>query len=136
MRLPLFILLFFFAAGCIRDNKIPKGILPQNEMRKILWDLIRADAYVSDFVAKDSTRNSRTASDTLYQKVFAIHSTTQEIFRKSMTFYEGRPDLLKTVMDSLRIDEKNVQEYQNYIKSPATDSPVQKPRIIKKPVKQ
>lgn len=136
MRLPFFILLLFFVAGCIRDNKIPRGILPQNEMRKVLWDLMRADAYVSDFIAKDSARNSRTASDTLYQKVFAIHSTTQEIFRKSMEFYESRPDLLKTVMDSLRSDEKKVQEYQNYIKSPATDSTGQKPRIIKKPVKQ
>ncbi len=136
MRFPLFILLLLFVAGCIRDNKIPKGILPQNEMRKVLWDMMRADAYVSDFIVKDTTRNSKTESAILYQKIFAIHSTTRETFLKSMAFYESRPDLLKTVMDSLRSDEKRVQEYQNYIKSPATDSTVQKSRIIKKPVKQ
>lgn len=135
MRLSLFIVLFVVAPGCLRDNKIPKGILPQNEMRKIMWDLMRADAYVSDFIMKDSSRNSKTETAILYEKVFNIHSTTEEIFRKSVAFYESRPDLLKTIMDSLRSDEKKVQEYQNYIR-PDADSTLRKNRINKKPVKQ
>ena len=114
MRPALLIILLVFAFGCIRDNKIPKGILPQNEMRKVMWDLMRADAYVADFIMKDSTRDKLAESATLYEKVFRIHGTTEETFRKSVAFYESRPDLLKTIMDSLRIDEKKVQENTNY----------------------
>jgi hypothetical protein len=81
-----------------------------------MWDLMRADAYVSDFIMKDSTRDKKAESAILYEKVFAIHSTTQDAFKKSMTFYESRPDLLKVITDSLRSDEKKVQNYQDYSK--------------------
>jgi len=83
-----------------------------------MWDLMRADAYVSNFIMKDSTRDKNTESGILYEKVFAIHSTTQEAFQKSMTFYESRPDLLKVITDSLRSDEKKVQNYEDYSKKP------------------
>lgn len=128
MKLLLFIFSVFFFSGCIRDNKIPKGILPQNEMRKVMWDLMRADAYVSEVIMKDSTCNKQAESAILYEKVFQIHATTKETFLKSMAFYESRPDLLKLVMDSLRSDEKKVQEYQNYIKRPEDDTTLRKNR--------
>jgi hypothetical protein len=132
MRLFVFIFLLFLVFGCIRDSRIPKGILPQNEMRKIMWDLMRADAYVSDFIMKDSTCDQKAESAILYERIFSIHSTTEETFRKSVAFYESRPDLLKTIMDSLRSDEKRVQEYQNYGKKPEADTTLRKNRIIKK----
>jgi hypothetical protein len=46
----VFLLIFFLTTflGCIRNNRIPKEVLTQNEMRKVMWDLMRADAYVSD----------------------------------------------------------------------------------------
>lgn len=79
-----------------------------------MWDLMRADAYVADFIMKDSTKDLKTESAILYEKVFDIHSTTQEEFKESLTFYESRPDLLKVITDSLRSDEKKVQNYENY----------------------
>ncbi len=81
-----------------------------------MWDLMRADAYVSDFIMKDSTRDKKAESAIFYEKVFALHSTNQEAFNKSMAFYESRPDLLKIITDSLRSDEKKVQTYQDYKK--------------------
>ena len=110
------LLVIFF--GCVRSDKVPKNIISQNEMHKIIWDLMRADAYVSDFIMKDTTRDKNTESGILYEKVFAIHSTTREAFQKSMTFYESRPDLLKVITDSLRSDEKKVQNYEDYNKKP------------------
>lgn len=136
MRMLISILLILFIYGCIRNNKIPSGILAQNEMRKVMWDLMRADAFVSDFIMRDSTCNELAESAMLYEQVFAIHATTEEIFRKSMDFYEGRPDLLKTVMDSLRSDEKRVQENPGQIRRPTADSALRKIRMIKQPVKQ
>ena len=112
MRFSLFIILIILTIGCIQDKKVPKDILSQNEMRKIMWDLMRADAYVSNFIMKDSTKNQKAESAILYEKIFDIHSTTRENFKKSLAFYESRPDLFKAISDSLRSDERNVQQYQ------------------------
>jgi len=104
-------------------------------MRKIMWDLMRADAYVSDFIMKDSTRDKKTESALLYEKIFAIHSTTQEAFKKSMAFYETRPDLLKVITDSLRSDEKRVETYQDYKKPQRLDTTINKAKLNKKLIK-
>lgn len=110
MRFFFFIILLILSFGCIHDKTIPKDVLSQNEMRKIMWDLMRADAYVADFIMKDSTRNQKEESVILYEKIFDIHSTTRETFKKSLAYYESRPDLFKVISDSLRSDERKAQE--------------------------
>jgi len=117
--------------GCIRDNKIPKDVIPQNQMRKIMWDLMRADAYVTDFVMKDSTLDKKAESAKLYEKIFDIHATTQEAFKKSLAFYQSRPDLFKVISDSLRSDEKKSQQYPEE-KKPQIDTTLRKMRLNKK----
>jgi len=131
MRFFLFIIPVILTVGCIQDKKIPKDVLPQNEMRKVMWDLMRADAYVSAFIMKDSTKNPKTESAVLYEKIFDIHSTNQEIFRKSLAFYESRPDLFKAISDSLRIDERKALEYQE-VKKPELDTTYRKMKLNKK----
>jgi hypothetical protein len=131
MRFPLFIILIILTFGCIQDKKIPREVLPQNEMRKIMWDLMRADAYVSAFIMKDSTKNQKAESAILYEKIFDIHSTTRETFKKSLAFYESRPDLFKAISDSLRSDEKKVQHYQDE-KKPELDTTFRKMKLNKK----
>ena len=102
-------------------------------MRKIMWDLMRADAYVADFIMKDSTqhRDQKAESAVLYEQVFDIHSTTKEAFIKSRDFYESRPDLLKAITDSLKSDEKKVQRYNDY-KKPQPDTTTRKLKLNKK----
>ena len=131
MRFFLFISLIILTFGCIQDKKIPKDVLPQNEMRKIMWDLIRADAYVSAFVMKDSTKNQKTESAILYEKIFDIHSTTQETFKKSLTFYQNRPDLFKAISDSLRSDERKALESEE-VKKPELDTTYRKMKLNRK----
>lgn len=102
-----------------------------------MWDLMRADAYIADFIMKDSTRDRNTESAVLYEKVFAIHSTSQQAFNKSMDFYESRPDLLKIITDSLRSDEKKVQTYQDYKKpQQQTDTTAKKLKPNKKLIRK
>jgi hypothetical protein len=120
--------------GCVRNDRIPKNIISQNDMRKIMWDLMRADAYVNDFVIRDSTRDKKAESAVFYEKIFAIHSTTEEAFKRSMAFYETRPDLLKVITDSLRSDEKRVETYQDFKKPQPLDSTIKKAKLIKKPI--
>lgn len=112
---------------------------------------MRADAFVSDYVMKDTTRNQKKESAVLYEQIFNIHSTTREVFKKSLAFYEDHPELLKPIADSLRADEKKAQEYPTstmkvtpdttldkpgLIKKPARDTSLRKTRFIKKPIKQ
>lgn len=136
MRYVAFIFLILSFTACINNKKIPEGIIGQNEMRKLMWELMCADAYVLDFVMKDSSRNQKQESAILYEKIFSLHSTTKETFQKSLAFYESRPDLLKTITDSLRNDEKRVANYGNYQKKSLTDSIHKKTELIKKPVEK
>ncbi|TMI94953.1 MAG: DUF4296 domain-containing protein [Bacteroidetes bacterium] len=131
MRFFLFIIITLNFA-CIKGNKIPKDVIPQNQMRKIMWDLMRADAYVTDFVMKDSTRNQKEESTKLYERIFDIHATTLETFKKSLVFYQSRPDLFKAISDSLRVDEQRSQQYPAEKKSQIIDTTLRKMRFNKK----
>ena len=131
MRFFLFIILIISTFGCKEDNTPPKDVISQNEMRKIMWDLLRADAFVADFIMKDSTCNQKDESAILYEKIFDIHSTNRESFKKSLSFYQSRPDLLKTITDSLRSDEKKAQQYQDE-KKPQPDTTFRKMKLNKK----
>lgn len=126
-------LLFIFFISCVQDKKIPEGIIPQNNMRKIMWDMMRADAYVSEFILKDSTKSKLKESSILYEQIFKLHNVTLNDFRKSISFYETRPDLLKTITDSLRNDERRSIDYQNKQQPrPQADSTFKKMRLSKK----
>lgn len=135
MRFFLFIILTILASGCIQDKKIPHDVLKQDEMRKIMWDLMRADAYVTNFIMKDSTKNQKEESTILYEKIFDIHSTTREAFQKSLAFYQSRPDLFKVISDSLRSDERKAQEYPQ-LKKPEADTTLRKMKFNKKLVEK
>ena len=62
MRILIFILLIFIA-GCIGDKKIPRGIIPQNEMRKIMWDnAIDLYRFPDGYLPEESTLTEGTAA--------------------------------------------------------------------------
>ena len=128
MRFIIIILTLLVFSGCIDKNKVPDGVLGQQQMRLVMWDLMRADEFVNDFVIKDSTKDRKTESIKLYEKIFALHNTSQEEFRKSLTFYESRPDLLKTVTDSLRINQNKAMENPYSSPKPGLDTNKIKPR--------
>ena len=135
MRFFLFIILILTNFACIRDNKIPNDVIPQDQMRKIMWDLMRADAYVTDFIMKDSTRDKKAESVKLYEKIFDIHSTSRETFKKSLAFYQGRPDLFKVISDSLRVDEKKSQQNPEERKL-QLDTTIKKMKLNKKSIEK
>ncbi len=134
MRFFFFIFITIIVFGCVRSKEIPEGILSQNEMRKLMWDLMRADAFVTDFIEKDSTRDKKQESAILYEEIFSLHSTTQEAFKKSVAFYESRPDLFKPIADSLKSDEKKAMEYPE--KKVQLDTTLEKMRLRKSRIKK
>jgi len=103
MRTGLFILSFFlFITGCKSKNKIPVDVLPQYKMQAVLWDVMRADQYLADFVLnKDTSLNKKNESINLYRQIFASHKITKEEFSRSLSYYEMHPELMAVIMDSI-----------------------------------
>ena len=101
-KILLIALVVSFMIGCKSKNAVPNNVLPQKKMQVILWDMMRADQFLADYVLnKDSSLNKTTESLKYYQQIFAIHKTSKEEFQYSFLFYKSHPDLLKAIMDSI-----------------------------------
>ncbi len=91
-------------------------------MRLIMKDIIMAGEYSDQFVAKDSTRPDKMkANQELFEAIFKIHHTTREEVRRSLSFYESRPDLNKEIFDSLAADA-NRRKAELYLPKPLLKS--------------
>ena len=95
------ILLLIISFISCSEKEQKKNILPENEMREIMWDMVRADQYVAAFLPKDSTHSRKDQSIALYEDIFHIHKITREQFKTSFDYYSSRPDLFRPIIDSL-----------------------------------
>ena len=94
------LLLAFLFFSCSEKEK-KAGILSENKMREVMWDMVRADQYVTDFLIKDSTLKQNEESIKLYEEIFHLHKITRQQFQKSLEYYSSRPDLFRPLIDSL-----------------------------------
>jgi len=103
MRRRLFIIFcLFIITGCKNKDRIPAGILPQKKMQAIVWDMMRADQFLTDYVLnKDTSLDKRMQRIKLYSKVFSIHQVSKEQYEESFSYYKSHPALFKILMDSL-----------------------------------
>lgn len=96
----LIILVLFFLFACNT-----KKVLPINTMRLVIWEMACADELVLEQQAKDTSikkNQSDSIRKTLYQKVFAIHKISKEDFYNSYNHYLQKPDVFKTLIDSVQ----------------------------------
>ena len=96
-----FAIALIFIFSCASKTAVPDGILPVAKMTNLMWDVMGADALVSQKYPLDSTKRFDT-SVILYQQITKAHGTTQAQFKKSLQFYESRPDLLQIILDTLQ----------------------------------
>jgi hypothetical protein len=101
MKIFLGILLLLTSLFSCSKREQNKNILPEKEMREIMWDMMRADQYVAAFLPKDSTHNKKDQSIALYEEIFHIHKISREQFKTSFDYYSSRPDLFRPIIDSL-----------------------------------
>jgi hypothetical protein len=94
-------IMIVFLVSCGSKTAVPKGIIPVNDMTSLLWDVMLADGLAGYRYPLDSARRFDT-SVVLYQQITKAHGTTQQNFKKSLRYYESRPDLLQIIMDSLQ----------------------------------
>jgi hypothetical protein len=98
-------------ASCSKKDKVPKGILPPEKMEVVLWDILRADEFLRDYMlSKDSTLNDTLESERMYERVYKFNKISREDFVKSFDYYRTHPALMKEVMDSLNANEQKLVE--------------------------
>jgi hypothetical protein len=101
-RILLLILVVLSLASCRNRKSIPKDVLPKQKMQAVLFDLMRADQFITDFIInKDSSFKLDEESIKLYGKVFALHHITKEEFSRSFKYYNDHPVLLRAILDSI-----------------------------------
>lgn len=100
-KLFLYIFIAALCTNCTSNKKKPSAAIPFDSMIVIMWDLYRADAYIANYISKDSVAKTKQASIELYEKVFRIHKLNKEDFDKSCAYYLDNPDKHKILLDSL-----------------------------------
>lgn len=116
MRLRWVLLLMIFVS-CSDEDAIPKDIIPQKEMESVLFDMLLADRFTSQFIAKDTSKNTKIENLKLYDQVFQIHHISKDHFIKSFKYYLQRPDITKVMFDSLSATA-NRRRGEVYMSSP------------------
>lgn len=97
-----FFFLSLLLAACAGGSSIPKDVLPPERLGPVLYDVIRADELVDYLQNTDSSFRRFAKRASLYDTIFQLHAIKKEDFRKSLQYYQGHPDLLKIVLDSLQ----------------------------------
>jgi hypothetical protein len=93
-------LIFLFVA-CTNKDKVPTDVLSQEDMGKVMWDMIQADRFSLQYLTRDTSLNIKTENFKLYEQVFQVHKITRDEFIHSYKFYLSRPDLNKVIFDTL-----------------------------------
>lgn len=93
--------LLVLLTACGNNTKVPKGIIPPDQMTNVMWDVMLADNLATHRYPTDSLKRFDT-SVVLYQEIAKAHNTTQAQLKKSLQYYEGHPDLLQVIFDTLQ----------------------------------
>lgn len=108
--------LILLAVACTNKDKIPADVLVQDKMEKVMWDMIAADRFSSQFLERDSAakRNIKVENLKLYERVFQHHKISKEEFLRSFQFYLSRPDLNKVIFDTMsaRSERRRAEMYK------------------------
>jgi len=115
-------LLLFFLLSCGGKGRFSSGVLQQDTMQSVLWDIIKADAYTTDFIKNDTSKNAMVENAKLQNEVFAIHSISREDFYKSLDFYKKNPGSMRVMLDSM-INKANRERVYNINTNPENQVP-------------
>lgn len=97
----LLVFFIFFLMGCTSsDRRIPGDVIPLNDMKLLVWDMILAGEMSTLQFGKDSTLlHKRTTQN--FVRVLKVHKVSRTEFYKSFEFYQTHPILNKVLFDSL-----------------------------------
>lgn len=136
MRTLFFIVLGSLVVACGSKSDVPKSVLPKEKMEDLMWDMLRADEFVKEYMlARDSSLGDTAEYIKMYERIFRLNKTNREQYAESFTYYRTHPKLMKEILDSLNVrgQQQSLPSEANIPEKPPFDvtSPEQK---IKKPV--
>lgn len=99
MKVAVYIVLLSTCLAC--NKRVPFGIMEQNKMETLLWEQMKVDAYIKEYVATDPKKNANLESVKLQQLIFIKHNTNKKDFYKSYNYYLQHDELLKPLLDSI-----------------------------------
>lgn len=101
LLLPVCVMMVLLIA-CSTKDKVPGNVLPPAKMQAVLWDMMRADQFLSDYVLnRDTSTNKEKESIKLYSRIFTFHNISREEFKISFNYYRSHPKALQPLMDSM-----------------------------------
>ena len=101
MKLNILLIGLVLMISCGNKDKLPAGILKPEKMQAVLWDIIKADVFTTEFIKKDSSKNATAENLKLQQQIFAIHKVTKADFYTSYDYYKTNTVEFKKIMDSM-----------------------------------
>jgi|688.fasta_scaffold00585_53 hypothetical protein len=96
-----FLLALLFACNSKNNSNKDQQIIPINQMREIVWDMLKADEYYIRISAIDSLDKTQTGNLKLYDQVFKAYGISKKQFYNSYQYYQAHPALFKTLIDSV-----------------------------------
>jgi hypothetical protein len=125
MRKCLIIVMAVLAFSC--SDKVPKGIMTDEEITPILVELHLAEAIYSQRISLEITRENY--QEDLYLTILKKHKLDQKVFEASVLYYGKHPEKYKPIYDEV-LNQLNEMEVKARIKD-SIDSrkPVIKPVV-------
>jgi len=108
--------------SCNNKGEAPEKLLSRDKMEDILWDLMRADLFINNYMlVKDTALDKKKQGIELYSQILKLHKVSQDQFRESFLYYRSQPDELKVLMDSLS-HHSDSSQLKQAAKVPKADS--------------
>lgn len=129
-RIAVFILVVALAA-CSGKSKVPENILEPEKMQAVYWDYIRADIFTNEYIRKDSAKNLALENAKLQQQVFQLHKISKEQFYKSYEYYLNHRELMKDMIDTMLVRQKQkTDKITDSVKARMDSVKATRPKII------
>jgi ribosome-interacting GTPase 1 len=97
----IFALLTLLFCACNSDDEIPSTVLKPDKMQAVMWDIVRADVFTSEFIKADSTKDLLQENLQLQKKIFALNKITKEQYYTSFEYYKSKPELMRVMLDTM-----------------------------------
>lgn len=99
--LHVFAFLLLLTCTSCSDRQKQGTVLSKEKMQAVLWDMLQADAFTSNFIKKDSSKNEAKENAALQKKIFELHKISREDYLTSYDYYSTQPELMKIMLDSM-----------------------------------
>ena len=90
----------FLVCSC-KEDSVPEDVFSEEKMGNVLYDILLADEWVDYTRMYDSSYMNFPKRAAIYDSVFQVHGITKQDYQKSMGYYEGRPDVLKEIFETI-----------------------------------